>query len=643
MKMKLVVIWILVWICFGIPAEATHIVGGELTYKCLGPGPAGTNTTIYQIRLDIYQDCLTGAPGAIAEDNPAFVRIFEYGTNSVVTFDSIFLNGNVVRVPPNFNNACVNNPPFTCLQRSSFISEYILPNNATGYRVVYQRCCRNQTIVNIRDPGATGATYFCMIPPVNPMPCNNSAVFNNFPPQIICINNPLVYDHSATDADGDSLSYEFCVAYKGGSASDAKPVPSPPPYDSVQYVAGFSSRKPMAGAPLIQIHPVTGMITGTPNIQGRFVVTVCCHEWRNGININTVKREFQFVVTNCSKAVVANIPQYSDEFNTYIINCEDNTVHFDNISVGGFSYFWDFGVPGVEDDTSDAFDPTYTYPDTGTYAVKLVVNKGSTCPDSIMRLVKIYPTFNTEWSFTGLQCPDKEIQFLDLSESTFKPINNWEWHFGDGTTSASQNPVHRYDAGGDYNVILYSKNNKGCLDSLARTVFIEEFKPFAGNDTIIVRGESINFNASGGVSYRWEPSHFLSSDDINNPVGYFPELGKFKYLVFIKSEYGCEGYDSLEVWVVRQGGVFVPTGFTPNGDGKNELLRPISIGYRNINYFRVFNRWGQQVFYTTQVNEGWDGIWNGVPQDIGTYYWILSITNRFGKDEVIKGDAILIR
>src|SRR5690606_11039305 len=124
---------------------------------------------------------------------------------------------------------------------------------------------------------------------------------------------------------------------------------------------------------------------------GRFVVTVCCHEWRNGAIINTVKRDFQFEITNCSKAVVANIPQYSEEFNTYIVNCTDHTVFFENKSSGGFTYDWDFGDPTTTSDVSTDFQPSYTYPDTGTYVVKLVVNKGSTCPDSIVRFVKVFP------------------------------------------------------------------------------------------------------------------------------------------------------------------------------------------------------------------------------------------------------------
>ncbi|PZF74179.1 PKD domain-containing protein [Taibaiella soli] len=620
------------------PARATHIVGGELTYRCLGNNQ-------YQITINIYQDCISGDPTAIAQDDPAYICIFDGINPTRILFDSIRSAAKQL-VPPNFKNECVKNPPPTCLNKVTFTKTYTLAENVNGYRVIYQRCCRNGSIVNIVNPGAVGATYSCVIPPSRDAICNNSAVFKNYPPQIICINNPLVYDHSATDADGDSLSYEFCEAYTGGSPNDAKPVPElPAPGDSVQYAAFYNSRRPMTGNPPIQINPTTGLITGTPNIQGRYVVTVCCHEWRNGVMINTVKREFQFVVTNCSKAVVANIPQYSSDFNTYIVECTSDHVHFVNQSTGGFTYFWDFGVAGAAGDTSNSFEPDFVYPDTGTYYVKLVVNRGTTCPDSITRAVKIYPTYKADFTFSGLLCPNTPVQFTDQSVATYKPIISWNWDFGDTSgTSTEQNPVYTYPKGGTYNVKLVSQSRRGCTDTAIKQITIEDFKPYAGGgDTIIVRGESINFNASGGVQYTWTPSTYLNNPLIGNPVGYYPDTGRITYAVHIVSENGCQGNDTLSVWVVGQSSIYVPSAFTPNGDGLNDMLIPIGIGYRNVNFFRIYNRWGQEVYYGTKFKIGWDGTYNGRPAELGVYYWVLSLTDRFGKEEIYKGDVTLIR
>ena len=618
-------------------ANATHIVGGEVTYQ-------GDSNYNYRIRVDIYQDCLNGDPQAISQDNPGIIAIFQ-GNGSRYRLDSTSYSFTPEIVPPNFSNACINNPPATCLRKASFVVNYYLPPNTTGYYIVYQRCCRNVQIVNIIDPGSVGATYKAFIPPAVNIRKNNSAVFKNYPPQIICINNPIVYDHSATDADGDSLSYEFCTAYTGGSDRDAKPIPNSINFAPVNYAPPYSAVRPMQGSPMLQIDAVTGMLTGTPTRTGRYVVTVCCHEWREGIMINTVTREFQFVVTNCSKAVVANIPQYSTEFNTYIVNCKSHIVHFDNLSTGGFAYSWDFGVPGIAYDTSNAFEPTYTYADTGTYLVKLVVNRGSTCPDSISRYVKVYPDFASNFSISGLPCPNGQIQFTDLSTSTFQPINEWSWDFGDGKTSNLQNPVHIYDTGGKFNVVFISKNFKGCTDTLKKDFEVEKFKPYSGiqKDTLIVKGEHINFRGSGGIFYTWTPATYLDNPNIANPIGYYPDTTRIQYIVHVKSEVGCEGNDTIGVWVVNQATLYVPTGFTPNGDGINDILRPIGIGYSKINYFRVYNRWGQVVFYTVYFGEGWDGTMHGKPCDIGTYFWQLSTINRFGVEEKIHGDATLIR
>ncbi len=618
-------------------AHATHIVGGEVTYKCLSTGR-------YEIRVDIYQDCLNGDPPAIAQDRPAIIAIFEGNGRRVILDDSVEYAFQPFRVPANFSNSCINNPPNTCLQKATFIKAYNLPANSTGYYVVYQRCCRNGSITNIIRPSEVGATYYAIIPPAGKA-CNNSAIFKNYPPQIICINTPIFYDHSAIDPDGDSLSYEFCTAYDGGNANDAKPEPTSIAFNSVPYIGPYSASRPMLGSPIISIDPVNGLITGTPTQTGRYVVTVCCNEWREGSLINTVKREFQFVVTNCSRAVVANIPQYSDEFNTYIVQCKSKTVHFDNLSTGGFAYNWDFGVAGSNTDTSTRFEPSFTYPDTGTFFVKLVVNRGSTCPDSITRIVKVYPDYDADFSVGGIPCPKTPIPFTDQSTSTYKPINYWRWDFGDSTTSSEQNPSHSFDTGGIFHVVLISKNIKGCVDTARKDLDVERFIPYTGvrNDTIIVKDESIRWQATGGTQYTWTPGTYLNNPNISNPIGFYPNLGDITYIVHVRSDIGCEGNDTIKVTVVNQATLFVPSGFTPNGDGLNDVLRPIGIGYRNINYFRVYNRWGQQVFYTTYFGQGWDGSFAGKAQDAGTYFWQLSTTDRFGNEQKVKGDATLIR
>jgi gliding motility-associated-like protein len=619
-------------------SNASHMIGGDVTYVCLGNNQ-------FLITLTLYQDCLNGQPQAIAEDNPAYISIFETNTDQLVIADSIEAESSEI-VPPNFSNDCIKNYPNTCMRKQVFRKTITLAPSNNGYYIVYERCCRNAAINNISNPGNVGVTYFATIPKFSDNQCpNKSAVFKNFPPQIICANNPFNYDFSATDPDGDSLTYKLCSARPGGSPGNAKPYGNEmmhPVSNSVNYLGAYSAQFPMTGVPALQINPTTGFMTGTPIITGRFVVTVCVDEWRNGVVINTISRDVQFVVTNCSKTVVADIPELQSEPNTYIVQCKGFTVHFINKSTGGFNYLWNFGS---NDATSTEFEPTFTYPDTGTYVVSLVVNKGSTCEDSISRLVKIYPEFHADYSWSGKLCPEEPIQFTDLSVATYPPVSYWNWTFGDGTSNNNQNPAHIYNKpGGPMIVTLIAKTVLGCTDTVKKILPLPFFDPNAGNDTIIVKGYPFNLHGSGAEFYQWTPPDFLSDPFSQNPNTNFPETGNYTYVLTGTSKEGCTGTDSVTIQVVDYGNVFIPNAFSPNGDGLNDNLIPRIVGYSRINYFQIFNRFGQQVFSSANENRPvWNGTFNGGICDLGTYYYVINLTAANGANVTKKGDVTIIR
>ncbi len=631
---------VLLWMML-VPAlvHASHMIGGDITYRCLGGND-------FEVTITLYQDCLYGEPVAIQQDNPAQYAIYTSSDPAI-----LYTSGNVSAfstetVPPNFNNACINNFPNTCMRKQVFKFTVNLAPSTVGYDIVYQRCCRNAAINNIANPGNVGVTYSAHVPPFANNQCtNNSAVFKSMPPQIICVQNPFVYDFSALDPDNDSLSYQLCAAHPGGMATN--PAPSggaitPPPFPPVPYLSPYSAIRPMTGSPDLQINPVTGLMTGTPGSIGRFVVTVCVSEWRNGVLVNTSSRDVQFVVTNCSKAVVANIPELADEPNTFTIQCKGRTVQFVNTSTGGFSYFWDFGVPGA---TSTDFAPSFTYPDTGTYLVRLVVNAGTTCPDSISRLVKIYPEYSADFVWTGKLCPGEPIQYFDSSKATYPPVASWNWSFGDGGTSNQQNPVHVYaKPGGPQQVTLISRSKLGCRDTVTKTLPMQYFDPFAGNDTIIVFGYNYSLNGTGSQYYRWTPTDYLSDPNIANPTVVFPDTGTYTYVLHGTNDEGCEDTDTINIQVVHYGHIFVPNAFSPNGDGLNDRLLPRFVGYSRVNYFYIFNRFGQRVFESINNNPpSWDGNFNGAPAELGVYYWVINVTDVNGNRVERKGDVTLIR
>ena len=622
---------------FSLPSKASHVIGYDFDYVYIG-----SNT--YRFTLSIFRDCRPvsqggGTPGALIDDSPAYISIFE-GSN-FSQFDSSFAN-NVSIVPPFFSNDCVNDPPNRCNSKMVFVFERILAPSPVGYTVIYQRCCRNASTLNIVNPGITGNSFICRIPANDNG--NNSARFKNTAPQIICINNPLFFDCSASDFDGDSLSYEFCNALKGGSHTNSKPLPPNLNFTNIQYQPPYSAQYPMSANPALSINPVTGAISGTPTLQGIYAISVCCKEWRNGVAINTVRREFQVNVTNCSKAVVAKIPVLAHEPNTFQINCKDRVVNFVNNSTGGFAYEWDFGVPGITTDVSNLESPTYVYPDTGTFVVKLVVNPGSTCPDSIERIVKIYPTFDADFSFTGLFCPELPINFMDQSSSTNFPINYWAWDFDDGTTGSTPNLAHSFpNSGREFKVTLESGNTRGCRDRITKNLNIPLVNLDAGNDTVILQDEFIQYNATGTQTYNWSPADFLDNSNIGNPIGLYPDTGRYQYIITGLTAEGCPGRDTLNVIVSEGAYVIIPNAFTPNGDGNNDILRMLSSGFKKINHFRIFNRWGQKVFETNDYYNGWDGRVGNMEQQTSTFFWVVSVIDLDDKVRIFQGDVTLIR
>ena len=147
--------------------------------------------------------------------------------------------------------------------------------------------------------------------------------------------------------------------------------------------------------------------------------------------------------------------------------------------------------------------------------------------------------------------------------------------------------------------------------------------------------------------YLWDPSVGLNSISIYNPI--FSYNQNTEYTISIFSDLGCRVVDTLLVQVSGGGqtgvvsDLFVPNAWTPNGDGVNDKLFPLTENVVKLNYFRVFNRWGQLMFETTTIGDGWDGVFNGKPMMMDTYTWTASAVGIDGKTFTRAGNAVLIR
>ena len=570
------------------PLFARHLKGGFFTYRYQGPGSA-PNTNLYTITLTIYMDC--NATGQQIDPSLNFT-IFSGNNTFIANINNVGQKDNFL-LSKTRDEECITGDQTGCYYRVITYEQrdVELPRTNDGYIISYQRCCRIENIVNINNSGAVGNTYSIAIPGTNVAQNadhNQSANFIIGDTSVVCAGSPFTLPFVATDPDGDSLSYYFCNALDGGSqAVPAPPQASNPPYNSTPYNIFFSGSQPMGGG--VTINPRTGIISGTaPTTRGEYVISVCVNEFRGNTLIASNRKELHVVVGDC-------IPLKSNPPIDFV-TCDGFTLTFSNSSIGNIqNYFWDFGDASTLADTSSLQFPTYTFPDTGKYRVRLIVNRGLLCTDTGYTTVGIYPGFFPGFNATTT-CKGFPTQFDDATTTRYGNVNFWRWDFGNpnatNDTSRLENPSYIYATPGTYNVQLIVGNSKGCIDTLIIPVDVLDKPPLSiTNDTLICDIDTLRLNAVGTGTFTWSPNYNINNVNAQNPL-VSPDVPT-KYYVDLFYATGCTNRDSVFVDVKRFVTLSVPNDTTicrgdaitlrPNSDALNyQWLPPGSLNDPNI-------------------------------------------------------------
>lgn len=192
-----------------------------------------------------------------------------------------------------------------------------------------------------------------------------------------------------------------------------------------------------------------------------------------------------------------------------------------------------------------------------------------------------------------------------------------------------------------YYAVMTDEN--GCSDTMRVRMEIRPMPAvrILNNDTTIKYGQRLQLLVSGAYMYSWTPLSSLTNPNIVNPVA-SPTEPTMYYVLGI-ADNGCRNVDSVYVDIDYRDNLFVPTAFTPNGDGKNDIFRVSNITFQRLLEFRVYNRWGQEIYSTNDISKGWDGSWRGVAQDMGVYQYLIRVAYPDGYVETYKGDVTLIR
>ncbi|MBL7965058.1 MAG: gliding motility-associated C-terminal domain-containing protein [Flavobacteriales bacterium] len=401
------------------PAHATHILGGEMYYDHLGGAQ-------YQVTLKLYRDCGPANTNGTGFDPTADIGVFT--STGAYLFSQTFSFPGAVSVPLQLNNPCLIAPPVICVEQASYTGVLNLPSGTGGYILAYQRCCRVPTILNLTTPNAMGLTCTMRVPDPNAVGNNSSPRFTLMPPTAICANYAFTFDQSATDPDGDVLVYELCDPLHGGTQINPLPLPpDPPPYMPVTWAGGYSATNQMTASPGFGINAATGQLTVTPTLIGSFAVAYRVKEYRGGVLLSEVIRDLRIDVVPCQLPVVSAIaPQQT--------LCTGTTVTFQNQSVNGQTWLWDFGDPNSSADTSALAAPTYTYGDTGSFMVMLVANPGAPCADTAISVFEMHYPINPQFTPPPVLCFDQQPVIVDAT-GAFTALANVQWDLGaNGTT-----------------------------------------------------------------------------------------------------------------------------------------------------------------------------------------------------------------
>lgn len=306
-------------------------------------------------------------------------------------------------------------------------------------------------------------------------------------------------------------------------------------------------------------------------------------------------------------------------------------------------YRWDFG-----DNTTyvGRNPPVHTYPGYGTYNVRLTIEHPEACnaPKVIEKTISFIDNFvRVAMPPLGLVCINDPIT---ITPTYTNPVT-YNWDFGDGTTSTAAIPSHTYTTPGQYIIKVYVYNAQTCnqVDSAVDTINVYPrptamFSYTPMTPQVNVGTQFIN-ESTGGDIYNWDFGDGRTSAE-KDPYHEFFASGTYRVCLTVTNEAGCKNETCKNIVTLVKNIAEVPTGFSPNGDGKNDRVYVRGYNIETMD-FKIFNRFGNLIFETSDINEGWDGTFNSTMQEMEVYGYTLDVTFRDGTKSVKKGNITMIK
>lgn len=484
-------------------ARGTHILGGEISFDFI-EFKANNSVASYEFNMVLYRD-----PTGVAY--PGFVNFGIYQLDDSGRWIPFEVITNVPRSPisdiPRIPDPCkTRDLPNERVQSVTYSFIADLDIVGKDYLIAYQACCRNPTINNIVDADI-GAVYDVVLSSETVLVGNNSPKFKGFPPIFVCSGYDLEYDHSADDIEGDELRYSFCTSNFPGYDDGTMPAPTccgcvtpdpqicTPPFLDVIYAPPFSADNPMGGSPQVRIDNNSGFIIGRPDLIGSYIVSVCVEEFRNGVLLSKIRRDFEFNVVKCDENLIASL-ETSDELTLgddgiyHYEDCHDTSVEFINNStdlrfIRNYTWnFFDENEEVINISGPNLRNVNLDFPSTGNYTGYMKIDDGIECQDSIPISINIIPHVDL---YVELEYDTCVAGPISISYSGLSGFENYDWkvEVGDGTAYNELIGEHEYSELGTYALQFQTIDEYGCVNVTEETI---DWIPFQieAPDTIVI-------------------------------------------------------------------------------------------------------------------------------------------------------------
>ncbi|MFK7772821.1 MAG: PKD domain-containing protein [Saprospiraceae bacterium] len=512
--------------------------GGNVYYECLGDGDiSGTNK--YKLHFNTYILC----DFANAGFNSLEFRLI----NADTFFSTLELSFDSVITVPNPVFECRSIPSYACLKKFTYSTIIDLPISNDSYLFVSEFCCRNVWLTNTSSGYSMYSTEITHLAQILQ---NSSPTIQSFPPTILCNEYPFEFPMAEVDDEDHQLVYTLCnpIGREGGGV-DAFPLP---PFPLIQFhVPDYSYLYPLGQNTPFSIDANTGIMSGFTDSVGKFAVTFCISEYHNGQLLSRSIHDITLNVEDCTPDVFADISN-SDEFinDDYIFNlCEETQLTIQNQSTDTNyinTLFWTFDIDN-QIDTFYEWNPTITFPHSGTFTGQLLLNPGEECGDTAYIMVHVSESLQADFVIDYDTCLGGVVEFTDQSIAQGITIEDWFWDFGDSSTSELPSPQHQYLQPGTQETTLIITDENGCQDTLVKNfewlpappIIVVAPSAFAGCSPLDVFFENLSSPVDSTYEVLWDFGNGNTSMDISPSYVYLTE-DVYNISVKITSPIGCE-------------------------------------------------------------------------------------------------------